>query len=124
MPKRTVALVIPIHLEEDDSLESLQENTLRFIQEHGEGSLHEVFPLGNFIFLEVGDSIPSFKEKTYNYSTHWSEVDGVFIAEVKEFPSLMTHGDTADEALKELQDLVAFVVADLEAEANLTQEPQ
>lgn len=55
----------------------------------------------------------------HTYTTHWSEVDGVFLAEVEEFPSLITHGDTAEDALAELQDLVAFVEAEIKAEESL-----
>lgn len=42
----------------------------------------------------------------YKYETiiHWSEEDAVYVAEVPELPGCMAHGETAEEALANVQD--------------------
>ena len=42
----------------------------------------------------------------YTYRIEWSEEDKVHIARCLEFPSLATHGDTAEEALHEIEKVV------------------
>ena len=59
------------------------------------------------------------KTKTYQaihylYSVGWSEEDQAFIARVTEFPSLATHGDTMEETLEQIKEVVTFVLKDLE----------
>jgi predicted RNase H-like HicB family nuclease len=49
-------------------------------------------------------------------SVAWSEEDQAYIARVKEFNSLATHGDTEEEALVEMKGLLATVIADLNEE--------
>ena len=49
----------------------------------------------------------------YHYSTSWSEEDQCFIARVAEFSLLSAHGQTPEEALRELGEVVQFVIDDL-----------
>lgn len=42
----------------------------------------------------------------YTYRIEWSEEDKTQIARCLEFPSLATHGETADEALHEIRKVV------------------
>lgn len=61
--------------------------------------------------------------KHYAYRVVWSAEDGEHVATVAEFPSLSwLHADQA-EALRGLVDLVAAVVADLEANGESIPEP-
>ncbi len=56
--------------------------------------------------------------KHYAYRVLWSAEDGEFVATVAEFPSLSwLHADQA-QALQGLVDLVADIVADLEAHGD------
>lgn len=56
-------------------------------------------------------SLPNTEQ--YLYSVGWSEEDDAFIARVAEFPSLAAHGNTQEEALREVKDVVDFVLKDL-----------
>ncbi len=47
----------------------------------------------------------------YSYSV--KSEHGLYVARVKEFSLLAAHGDSKDEALQELQDVVKFVLQDL-----------
>ena len=47
----------------------------------------------------------------------WSDDDRSFIGRVVEFPSLAAHGETLDAALREINKVVKYVLADL-AENN------
>lgn len=49
----------------------------------------------------------------YHYAAAWHERDGCHVARVAEFPSLGTHGDTAEAALAEAQSVVADTIVDL-----------
>jgi len=61
--------------------------------------------------------------KHYAYRVVWSAEDGEHVATVAEFPSLSwLHADQA-KALRGLVDLVAAVVADLEANGESIPEP-
>lgn len=61
--------------------------------------------------------------KHYAYRVLWSAEDDEFVATVAEFPSLSwLHADQA-KALRGLVDLVADVVADLEANGDPVPEP-
>jgi predicted RNase H-like HicB family nuclease len=53
------------------------------------------------------------KLEQYLYSVGWSEADEAFVARVAEFPSLAAHGETQEEALREIKDVVGFVLKDL-----------
>lgn len=48
--------------------------------------------------------------KKYTYTTKWSPKDQCTIGTVKEFPSLKAHGDTPEEALAEIQQVVQEVL--------------
>jgi len=51
----------------------------------------------------------------YQFIVEWEPDDRVFVARVTEFPSLAAHGESQEEALHEIHDLVGAVVADLNA---------
>lgn len=59
----------------------------------------------------------------YLYSVGWSEEDAAFIARVAEFPSLAAHGDTQDDALREIKEVVSFVLSDLKESKEPIPEP-
>lgn len=59
----------------------------------------------------------------YLYSVGWSEEDDAYIARVAEFPSLAAHGDTQEDALREIKDVVKFVLSDLKENNELIPEP-
>ena len=67
------------------------------------------------------ESLP--KAEHYLYSVGWSEADEAFVARVAEFPSLAAHADTQEEALREIKDLVAFVLNDLKESDEPIPEP-
>lgn len=62
------------------------------------------------------------KAQDYNYSV--KSEGGIFIALVAEFPSLAAHGDTKDEALEEIQEVVENVLEDLVENDEPVPEPQ
>lgn len=66
-------------------------------------------------------SLPKIEQ--YLYSVGWSEEDDVFIARVAEFPFLAAHGDTQEEALREIKDVVSFVLKDLAESKEPIPEP-
>jgi predicted RNase H-like HicB family nuclease len=49
----------------------------------------------------------------YTYEAMWSQTDRVFIARVKEFPSLEARGDSRESSIRALRNVVAAVVKDL-----------
>lgn len=59
----------------------------------------------------------------YEFRISWNKEDEVFVARVTEFPSLATHGDTREEALREMKELLVFVLEDLESEGEKIPEP-
>ncbi len=59
----------------------------------------------------------------YLYSVGWSEEDGAFIARVMEFPSLAAHGESQVDALKEIKEVVRFVLSDLAENKEPIPEP-
>lgn len=67
------------------------------------------------------ESLP--KAEHYLYSVGWSEADEAFVARVAEFPSLAAHGDTQEEALREIKDVVGFVLNDLTESGETIPEP-
>ncbi len=67
------------------------------------------------------ESLP--KAEHYLYSVGWSEADEAFVARVAEFPSLAAHGDTQEEAMREIKELVGFVLNDLRESAEPIPEP-
>lgn len=67
------------------------------------------------------ESLPKIEQ--YLYSVGWSEEDEAFIARVAEFPSLAAHGETQEEALSEIKNVVDFVIKDLIESKELIPEP-
>jgi len=63
------------------------------------------------------------KVEQYLYSVGWSEEDSAFVARVAEFPSLAAHGDTLEDALREIKAVVALVAADLQETGEPIPEP-
>lgn len=52
-------------------------------------------------------------EDLYEYYIQYNLKDKVFVARISEFKSLAAHGDTMEEALKEIRSLVSNVIQDL-----------
>ncbi len=63
------------------------------------------------------------KVEQYLYSVGWSEEDAAFVARVAEFSSLAAHGDTLEDALREIKTVVGFVLQDLEETGEFVPEP-
>lgn len=63
------------------------------------------------------------KTEQYLYSVGWSEEDQAFVARVAEFPSLAAHGATQEEAMREIKDVVGFVISDLQEYGEPVPEP-
>lgn len=63
------------------------------------------------------------KVEQYLYSVGWSEEDAAFVARVAEFSSLAAHGDTLENALREIKTVVGFVLQDLEETGEFVPEP-
>ena len=63
------------------------------------------------------------KAEQYLYSVGWSEADEAFLARVAEFPSLAAHGETQEEALREIKTVVDFVLNDLKESGEPLPEP-
>lgn len=59
-----------------------------------------------------------FKAEEYSYNVVWSADDKVFIGRVDEFPSLAAHGPTQEKALREIGNVVQFVLEDLAVEMD------
>lgn len=67
------------------------------------------------------ESLP--KVEQYLYSVGWSDENEAFVAKVAEFPSLAAHGNTQEEALRELKDVMGFVIKDLTESKEPIPEP-
>ncbi|MBA4122711.1 MAG: toxin-antitoxin system HicB family antitoxin [Acidobacteria bacterium] len=63
------------------------------------------------------------KVEQYLYSVGWSQEDEAFVARAAEFPSLAAHGDTLENALREIKTVVKFVLQDLEETGEFVPEP-
>ncbi|HSK71070.1 MAG TPA: type II toxin-antitoxin system HicB family antitoxin [Pyrinomonadaceae bacterium] len=63
------------------------------------------------------------KAEQYLYTVGWAEEDNAFVARVAEFPSLAAHGATQEEALREIRDVVNFVLNDLKETGEPIPEP-
>src|SRR5687768_13489748 len=63
------------------------------------------------------------KAEQYLYSIGWSEQDETFVARIAEFPSLAAHGDTQEEAMREIKEVVNFVISDLKENNEPIPEP-
>lgn len=65
------------------------------------------------------------REEECKYTVKWDADDQVFVARVREFPSLAAHGETQELALRELKGVVSFVLQDLaREEGSVTSESQ
>ena len=63
------------------------------------------------------------KTEHYLYSVGWSEADETFVARVAEFSLLAAHGDTQEDALREIKEVVGFVLNDLKESSEPIPEP-
>ena len=68
-------------------------------------------------------NIKSSRADEYLYNVAWSEEDKVFVGRIVEFPSLAAHGDTLEDALREIKKVVEFVLADMAASGETMIEP-
>lgn len=59
----------------------------------------------------------------YTYRIEWSEEDHCHVARCLEFPSLSAHGDTPEEALREIEYVVAESVKWMKEEGEAVPEP-
>ena len=59
----------------------------------------------------------------YTYRIEWSEVDQCHVARCLEFPSLAAHGDTTEEALREIGYVVAESIKWMQEEGEAAPEP-
>ncbi len=59
----------------------------------------------------------------YTYRIQWSEEDSCHIARCLEFPSLAAHGETAEQALKEIEFAVAESIEWMEENGEEIPEP-
>jgi len=59
----------------------------------------------------------------YQYRVGWSADDEVYVARVAEFASLAAHGDSPEEALRQIQDVVSAAVEDLHEHGETPPEP-
>lgn len=50
----------------------------------------------------------------------WSKEDQVYVAHSSRYPSISTHGDSATEALKELEEVERMVERDIKAAGEYT----
>ena len=57
-----------------------------------------------------------YKAEEYSFSVVWSEEDKAFIGRVDEFTSLTAHGSTQEKAIREIRNVVKYVLEDLAAE--------
>ena len=60
----------------------------------------------------------------YEVVISWSDEDGVFIAEAPELPYCMTHGDTPQSALAELEVAMDLYIASLRKHGDPIPEPK
>ena len=61
--------------------------------------------------------------KKYTYRIEWSEEDHCHIARCLEFPSLAAHGETNEEALREIEYVVAESVKWMKKDGETVPEP-
>ena len=59
----------------------------------------------------------------YTYRVEWSEEDSIHIARCLEFPSLMAHGNTMEQALQEINKVVREAVDWMKEENEKVPEP-
>ena len=59
----------------------------------------------------------------YTYRIEWSEDDHCHVARCLEFPSLSAHGDTTEDALREIEYVVAESVKWMQEEGETVPQP-
>ena len=59
----------------------------------------------------------------YTYRVEWSEEDQLHIARCLEFPSLAAHGNTVEDAIKEIEKVVEEAIAWMQEENEEIPEP-
>jgi predicted RNase H-like HicB family nuclease len=59
----------------------------------------------------------------YTYRIEWAEGDHCHVARCLEFPSLAAHGDTIEEALREIESVVAESVKWMQEEGEAVPQP-
>jgi predicted HicB family RNase H-like nuclease len=64
-----------------------------------------------------------YEAKEYSYNVAWSDEDEAFLGRVVEFPSLAAHGDTLEDALHEINQVVELVLEDLAENGEPIPEP-
>jgi predicted HicB family RNase H-like nuclease len=65
----------------------------------------------------------NYKAEDYIYSVLSSPEDAAFIGRVLEFPSLAAHGETQEEALREIRSVVEYALEDLRDSGEPAPEP-
>jgi predicted HicB family RNase H-like nuclease len=65
----------------------------------------------------------TLKNDRYSYRVTWSKEDHEYVGLCAEFPSLSWLASTPEAALRGIREVVAEVVADLEAKGELVPEP-
>ena len=66
---------------------------------------------------------PNELTEKYTYRVEWSEEDNTHIARCLEFPFLMAHGDTIENAFKEIKDVVQDTIEWIKEENERFPEP-
>ena len=64
-----------------------------------------------------------YRPEDYSYSVVWSEEDQLFIGRVVEWPFLAAHGDTQEDALREIRKAIAHAMEDCEANGDFIPKP-
>ncbi len=61
----------------------------------------------------ISAGVKDAKAENYSYAVTWSEEDKAFVGKVLEFPSVSAHGDSQENALREVRNVVELVLEDL-----------
>lgn len=62
--------------------------------------------------------------QAYHYSVEWSDEDQVYIASVKEWPSVKTHALEEVDALADLKHLIKDLILDCQEFGDAVPQPQ
>ena len=60
----------------------------------------------------------------YEVIIYWSNADGVFVAEAPELPGCMAHGETQEDALRNIQDAMGLWIDTAREFGDLVPEPK
>jgi len=63
------------------------------------------------------------KASRYSFEVQWSKEDDAFIGRVAEWDLLAAHGETEQEALEEIRNVVAYAIEESEADGEDYPEP-